>query len=185
MGCNEWRLPNVLFNWLSTVGHPVTQKGVLNRWGLVSSNTSCWGGGPKAPPPEISQTTGPIFKFQTPFDSPVSELPVQGQIFDLDVTDDVIGQVKVKIFDFSGLVTSASKTSMLSANKANESEWIVSLTSFPALYDHNTGQGHLRSPDKKGQKEKCLYLTCFMSYLSHFWRYRLEMLYTYSSDIAL
>ena len=29
MGCNEWRLPNVLFNWLSTIGHPVTQKGVI------------------------------------------------------------------------------------------------------------------------------------------------------------
>ena len=30
--------------------------------------------------------------------------------------------------DFSGLVTSASTISMLSANKANESAWIVSLT---------------------------------------------------------
>ena len=27
--CNDWRLPNVLFNWLSTIGHPVTQKGVF------------------------------------------------------------------------------------------------------------------------------------------------------------
>ena len=52
------------------------------------------GGGPKAPPPEISQTTGPISKFQTPFDSPVRELPVQGQKFDPEVTDDVTGQVK-------------------------------------------------------------------------------------------
>ena len=26
---NEWRLPNVLFNWLSSIGHPVTQKGVV------------------------------------------------------------------------------------------------------------------------------------------------------------
>ena len=41
--------------------------------------------------------------------------------FDPEVTDDVTGQVKVRIFDFSGLVTSASKISMLSANKANES----------------------------------------------------------------
>ena len=45
------------------------------------------------------------------------------------VTDDVTGQVKVRIFDFSGLVTTASKISMLSAIKANESAWIVSLTS--------------------------------------------------------
>ena len=76
------------------------------------------GGGAKAPP-EISQTTGPMSKFQTPFNSPVRELPVQGQKFDPEVTDDVTGQVKVRIFDFSGLVTSASKISMLSANKAN------------------------------------------------------------------
>ena len=85
-------------------------------------------GGPKAPR-KISQTTGPISKFQTPFDSPVRELPVQGQKFDPESTDDVTGQVKVRIFDFSGLVKSASKISMLSANKGNESAWIVSLTS--------------------------------------------------------
>ena len=91
------------------------------------------GGGPKGPPPEISQTTGPISKFQTPFDSPVRELPVQGKKFDPEVTDDVTGQVKVRIFDFSGLVTSASKISMLSANKANESAWIVSLTSVSII----------------------------------------------------
>ena len=94
---------------------------------------SCWGGGAQRAPPEISQTTGPISKFQTPFDSPVRELPVQGQIFDPEVTDDVTGQVKVRIFDFSGLATSASKISMLSANKANESAWIVSLTSVSII----------------------------------------------------
>ena len=103
------------------------------RWGLVS-NTSCWGGGAKSPPPpEISQTTGPISKFQTPFDSPVRELPVQGKKFDPEVTDDVTGQVKVRIFDFSSLATLASKISMLSANKANESAWIVSQTSVSII----------------------------------------------------
>ena len=92
---------------------------------------SCWvgGGGGAKGPPEISQTAGPISKFQTPFDSPVRELPVQGQKLDPEVTDDVTGQVKVRIFDFSDLVTSASKIPMLSANKANESAWTVSLTS--------------------------------------------------------
>ena len=79
------------------------------------------GGGGANGPPEISQTTGPISKFQTPFDSPVRELPVQGQTFDTEVTDDVTDKVKLRIFDFSDLVTSASKMSMLSANKANES----------------------------------------------------------------
>ena len=102
------------------------------RWGLVS-NTSCWGGGGAKGPPEISQTTGPISKFQTPFDSPVRELPVHGQKFDPEVTDDVTGQVKIRIFDFSGLVISASKISMLSANKANEWAWIVSLTSVSII----------------------------------------------------
>ena len=38
---------------------------------------------------------------------------------DLGVTSDVTGQVKVKIFDISGLMTSASKIAMLSTNKAN------------------------------------------------------------------
>ena len=50
-----------------------------------------------------------------------------------EFTDDVTGQVKVRIFDFSGLVTSASKISMLSANKANEPAWIVSLTSVSII----------------------------------------------------
>ena len=46
---------------------------------------------------------------------------------------------------------------MLSANKVNESAWIVSLTSLSiisGLCDHNTGQGHLRSPGEKGQTKK-------------------------------
>ena len=38
---------------------------------------------------------------------------------DLRVTSDVTGQVKVKMFDISGLVTLASKIAMLSTNKAN------------------------------------------------------------------
>ena len=80
------------------------------RWGL-DSNTSCWGRGKG--PLEISQTTGPISKFQASFDSSVRELPVQGQNFDPKVTDDVSGQVKVRNFDFSGLVTSSSKISIL------------------------------------------------------------------------
>ena len=63
------------------------------------------GGGGGKGPPEISKTSGPISKFQTPFDSPVRELTEQCQKFDLEVTDDVTGQVKVRIFDFSGLVT--------------------------------------------------------------------------------
>ena len=76
----------------------------------------------------ISQTTGPISKIQTPFDSPERELSKHGVKFDLEVTDDVTGQVKVRMFDFSVLVTLASTILMLSANKANESAWVVLLT---------------------------------------------------------
>ena len=79
------------------------------------------------PPPLISETTGPILKIQSAFESPGKT--VDGKKFnDLGVTSDVTGQVKVEMFDFSGLVTSASKMSMLTSNKANESAWIVSLT---------------------------------------------------------
>ena len=35
--------------------------------------------------------------------------------------------------EFSGLVTSVSKISMLSANETNESTWIVSLTSVSII----------------------------------------------------
>ena len=52
---------------------------------------------------------------------------------DLDVAHNVTGQVKVGMFDFSGLVISASKISMLSANKANESAWIVPRTSVSII----------------------------------------------------
>ena len=68
----------------------------------------------------ISQTTGPISKIQQTFDSSVRELSKHGVKFYLEVTDDVTGQVKVRMFQFSGLVTSASTISMLSAN----SQWI-------------------------------------------------------------
>ena len=76
----------------------------------------------------ISQTTRPISKIQTPLDSPERELSKHGVKFDLEVTDDVTGQVKVRMFDFSVLVTLVSTILMLRANKANESAWVVILT---------------------------------------------------------
>ena len=87
-----------------------------------------FGGGGVSASPEISQTTGPISKIPTPFNSPVRETSEHGVKFDLEVTDDVTGQVKIRMLDFSGLETSASTISILSASKANESEWRVSLT---------------------------------------------------------
>ena len=71
-------------------------------WGGMDLDPGSWDGlelglkiGPvKTSTPEISQTTGPISKFQTPFDSPVREQPVQGQKFNPEVTDDVTGQIQ-------------------------------------------------------------------------------------------
>ena len=42
------------------------------------------------------------FQNSNAFDSPVRELSKHGVKFDLDVTDDVTDQVKVRMFDFSG-----------------------------------------------------------------------------------
>ena len=99
----------------------------------LANHISCWGA--IRLPPMISQPTVPIFPIQTPFgfDSPVRELSKQGVKFEpsglnLGVIDDVKGQFKAETFDFSGLVTLASEISMFSANKADESAWIVFLT---------------------------------------------------------
>ena len=51
----------------------------------------------------ISRTTGPISKIQTPFGRPAHGLSKHGVKFDLEVTDNVTGQVKVRMLDFSGL----------------------------------------------------------------------------------
>ena len=63
--------------------------------------------GPEGPI-EISQNTEFISKFQTPFDSSVCELSEQGTKVDLEITDDITGHVKVKVFDFSGLMCLAN-----------------------------------------------------------------------------
>ena len=70
-------------------------------------------------PPLIFETTGPILKIQAAFESPEKNCRRKTNFIDLGVTSDVTGQVKVKMFDISGLVTSASKIAMLSTNKAN------------------------------------------------------------------
>ena len=85
------------------------------------------GGGRIAPCDLPNYWSDAISKIQTPFDSPVSELSKHDKKCELEVTGDVTGQIKVRIFNFSGLVTSASTISMLSANNTNESAWIVSL----------------------------------------------------------
>ena len=93
----------------------------------------------------------------------MSQLSRHGVKFDPEVTDDVTGQVKVKMFDFSGLATSSSTISMLSANQANESAWIVSLTfvsryhflCFVTIIQVKVISGHqVKRSNKKDSKEK-------------------------------
>ena len=69
-------------------------------------------GGAISSPPLISESTGPIKKIQAEFESPGKNAEGKTNCIDLGVTNDVTGQVKVKMFDFSGLVTSASKIAM-------------------------------------------------------------------------
>ena len=76
-GCKETPLRR---RWLRTP--PTTRARVNPRLaGVWIVTRPAGGGGGAEGPPEISQTTGPISKFQTPFDSSVRELPVQGQTF--------------------------------------------------------------------------------------------------------
>ena len=82
-------------------------------------NAPHWGGGLfRAPPPDLrnywadSKNLNGIWKTW-------KNCRGKTNFIDLGVTSDVTGQVKVKLFDISGLVTSASKIAMLSTNKAN------------------------------------------------------------------
>ena len=81
-------------------------------------NAPHWGGGYFEPPSDLrnyrtdSKNSSGIWK-------PWKNCWGKTIFFDLGVTSDVTAQVKVKMFDISGLVTSASKIAMLSTNKAN------------------------------------------------------------------
>ena len=90
---------------------------------LVGSfyNAIWWGGGAifSPPPPRISGTTGPIYKTQAAFDSPGQFIEQKIKNVDLGVTDDVTGQVKVKMFDHSLWMGSARKISTLNAWEAD------------------------------------------------------------------
>ena len=82
----------------------------------------------RAPPPSDLRNYRTDSKNSSDIRKPWKNCRRKTNFNDLGVTTDVPGQVKVEMFDISGLATSASKISMLSANKANESAWIVSLT---------------------------------------------------------
>ena len=81
-------------------------------------NAPHWGGGYFEPPSDLrnywtdSKNSSGIWK-------PWKNCRWKTNFIDLGVTSDVTGQVKIKMFDISGLVTSASKIAMLSTNKAN------------------------------------------------------------------
>ena len=128
-------LPYVLYR--DFVRHPYTPEPFNPRpAGVWLVTRPAGGGGGGKGPPEISQTTGPISKLQMSFNSPVRELPVQGQKFDLEVTDDVTGQVKVK--KSTSRHESAMPIHADSACHADsvchaDSAWIVSLTSLSII----------------------------------------------------
>ena len=87
--------------------------------GAYFYNAPHWGGGLfRAPPSDLrnywadSKNSNGIWKTW-------KNCRGKTNFIDLGVTSDVTGQVKVKMFDISGLVTSTSKIAILSTNKAN------------------------------------------------------------------
>ena len=87
------------------------------HWGTFITRPT-GGGGYFEPPSDLwnywadSKNSSGIWK-------PWKNCQKKTNFIDLGVTSDVTGQVKVKMFDISGLVTWASKIAMLSTNKAN------------------------------------------------------------------
>ena len=81
-------------------------------------NAPHWGGAISSPPSDLrnywtdSKNSNGIWK-------PWKNCRGKTNFIDLGVTSNVTGQVKVKMFDISGLVTSVSKIAMLNTNKAN------------------------------------------------------------------
>ena len=82
-------------------------------------NAPHWGGGYFEPPPSDLRNYWTDSKNSSGIWKPWKNCRRKTNFIDLGVTSDVTGQVKVKMFDISGLVTSASKIAMLSTNKAN------------------------------------------------------------------
>ena len=74
----------------------------IGIWRVTYPAGCVCGGGESIGPVVTSQTTGPIPKIQTPFDSRVRELSKHGVKFDLEVID-VTGQVKVRMLGLFGL----------------------------------------------------------------------------------
>ena len=128
--CQSWKHPvvnghdsSISFNKLK---HTVVKgiciivtKSTLTRAPLgYFYNAPHWGGGYFEPPSDLrnywtdSKNSSGIWK-------PWKNCQGKTNFIDLGVTSDVTDQVKVKMFDISGLVTSASKIAMLSTNKAN------------------------------------------------------------------
>ena len=82
-------------------------------------NAPHWGGGAISSPPSDLRNYWTDSKNSSGILKPWKNCLGKTNFIDLGVTSDVTGQVKVKMFDISGLVTSASKIAMLSTNKAN------------------------------------------------------------------
>ena len=82
-------------------------------------NAPHWGGGGNFEPPSDLRNYWTDSKNSSGIWKPWKNCQGKTNFIDLGVMSDVTGQVKVKMFDISGLVTSASKIAMLSTNKTN------------------------------------------------------------------
>ena len=82
-------------------------------------NAPHWGGAISSPPPSDLRNYWTDSKHSSGIWKPWKNCQGITNFIDLGVTSDVTGQVKVKMFDISGLVTSTSKIAMLSTKKAN------------------------------------------------------------------
>ena len=136
----------------------------MPRWDILGPWSADGVGGVSAPPPRISQTTGPILDSKTASDR--SGLEILGHVtkFYINVTDDVRGRVKGGRIFLLSLLTSPGKASvgffLLSVIadfarqsscirlKPNETTWIVSgtlISTLHALGNLLSNQGHPRS----------------------------------------
>ena len=99
----------------------------------VNYTFCCWGGGgggvslsASCDLPNYTLNRFPKFKRYSTA-TYIRELSERIMELDLEITDNITGQVKVQKVECLGLMRLKSKISMLSANKVNESALVVSL----------------------------------------------------------
>ena len=117
--------PKKTFQLWSCIANELLDRGSSNLGGLTRAplgyfyNAPHWGGGGYFELPSDLPNYWADSKNSSGIWKPWKNCQGKTNFIDLGVTSDVTGQVKVKMFDISGLVTSASKIAMLSTNKVN------------------------------------------------------------------